>query len=197
MKHLHETMKQLLKASQSLSKLNLDHQQPWHALSQMNQILDSHFWENLVHFSQQATPASEGQKSEIVPTVKKSKKKRKEKPAAGRAGKKSFHPRTDIFETEEQVIVCCEVPGFVRDSLEVTLTDQRTLELSGKIKEHDQGRSQIHAERSYGGFYRKFELPLDVSSKGMKVQYQDGLLELYLVRDDSFLERKTTFRANV
>lgn len=196
-KNLHDTMKQLQKASESLSRLSLDQDHPWKALGQMHQILNSNFWENLVVLSNHAAPQAKEKSSEIVPTIKKSKKKAKGRPAANKVENSGLFPSTDIFKTESMLIVCCELPGFVRDSLEVTLTDQRVLELSGKVKEHDQTQSLVYSERTYGTFYRRFELPATVSSKGMRAEYQDGLLELYLVRDSHSREQKTTFKANL
>ncbi|MGG1661659.1 Hsp20/alpha crystallin family protein [Brevibacillus sp. NRS-1366] len=210
MKNLQETMKQLQKASESLSRLSMDQEHPWKALSQMNQILDTSFWENLVSLNNHSIQNPQAQSNKIVPAVKKSKNKGKEK-EKGRTAEKGKErpfpivrindgetfPAIDIFQTDQLVIVCCELPGFARDSLEVTLTDQRLLELKGEIKEHDYQSSRIQMERYYGPFYREIELPAPVSSTGMKAKYQDGLLELFLARDHSARERKTTFKANL
>ncbi|WNC12796.1 Hsp20/alpha crystallin family protein [Brevibacillus brevis] len=197
MRNLQETMKQLQKASESLSKLSFDQEHPWKALSQMNQLLDSNFWENLMsltgHSAVQATTGA----SEAVPTVHKAKNQAKTMPHAILQSDPDSFPVTDIYQTEHMVIVCCELPGFDRDSLEVTLTEQRTLELKGKIREHPKSRFCIHRERSHGTFSRQIELPVTVSSKGMKAQYQDGLLELYLPREGEPNERRTTFRASL
>lgn len=197
-KNLQETMKQLQKASESLSRLSIDQEHPWKALSQMNQILDTNFWENLVVLSKHAAPSVQTQPQEISTKVKKAKKRKTKEPAIVLEEEDpSFFPTTDIFQTDHLVIVCCELPGFARDSLEVTLLDQKILEVRGRIREHVYAPSRVHTERSSGSFCRKIELPVTVGSKGMKAQYQDGLLELYLVRDQSMRERKATFRANL
>lgn len=195
MKNLQETMKQLQKASESLSKLSMDQNHPWKALSQMNQILDSNFWENLVTLSNHSTTGTLKKTSEIVPTVKKTKKKEKEKPITIRTDASGPFPTTDIFKTDQLVIICCELPGFDRESLEVTLTDQRSLEIKGKIQDHEYAKSRVQLERSFGTFCRNIELPATVRADGMKAKYQDGLLELVLTRDDAPRERKTTFKA--
>jgi HSP20 family molecular chaperone IbpA len=191
-------MKQLQKASESLSKLSLDHEHPWKALTQMNQILDANFWDHLANLTTNTASNATKQASEVVPAAQKPKKKQKEKPPMIMSrGDIDEFPAMDIFQTEMLVIVSCELPGFARDSLEVTLTEQRTLELRGIIKKPEHSYSRILQERSYGSFYRQIELPVTVSAKGMKAQYQDGILELYLPRDGTPSERKTTFRANL
>jgi HSP20 family protein len=198
LENLQETMRQLQKASESLSQLSIDQEHPWQALTQMNQILDSSFWENLVVLSKHAVPTAPAQPQEIVPKMKREKKRSAKGTSTFLTGEEAtFFPITDVFQTDHLVIVCCELPGFARDSLEVTLLEQKTIEIRGNIREHVYAPSRIQSERTSGSFCRKIDLPVTVSSKGMKAQYQDGLLEIYLVRDHSVRERKTTFRAKL
>ncbi len=198
MKNLQETMKQLQKASESLSKLGFDPDHPWKALSQMGQVLDTNFWENIATLNKQAAQKTATAAAPHVPPVKKGKKKSKEKPMGFvQVDDSHFSPASDIFQSEQMVIVSCELPGFDRDSLEITLSDQRWLEIKGIIKESGHQGIRTQGERSYGPFYRKLALPVSVSSKGMKAQYQDGLLEIYLMRGRAANERKTTFKASL
>ncbi|QHZ56033.1 Hsp20/alpha crystallin family protein [Brevibacillus sp. NSP2.1] len=199
MKNWQETMKQLQKASQSLAKLNLDKDHPWGALRQMNQIMDANFWENIAALSQKSPNQSPSTAAKVVPTIQKSRKK----PATDRplrvvqVEETEGYPPTDVFLAEQSVIVCCELPGFARDSLELSLVEQKVLEIKGLVKEPDYKGSCVQAERSYGSFHRKIELPAPVIAKGMRAQYQDGLLEIYLQRDADYRERKTTFKAKL
>lgn len=198
MKNLQETMKQLQKASESLSKLGFDPDHPWKALSQMGQVLDTNFWENIATLNKQAAQKTAAAATPTVPPVKKGKKKTKEKPMRFvQVDDSYFSPVSDIFQSEEMVIVSCELPGFDRDSLEITLFDQRWLEVKGIIKESEHKGLRTQGERSYGPFYRKLALPVSVSSKGMRAQYQDGVLEIYLMRGRAANERKTTFKASL
>lgn len=198
MKNLQETMKQLQKASESLSKLGFDPDHPWKALSQMGQMLDTNFWENIATLNKQAAQKTAAAAAPNVPPVKKGKKKTKEKPMRFvQVDDSHFSPVSDIFQSEQMVIVSCELPGFDRDSLEITLSDQRLLEIKGIIKESEHQGLRTQGERSYGPFYRKLALPVSVCSKGMRAQYQDGVLEIYLMRDGAANERKTTFKASL
>ncbi|MED1782183.1 Hsp20/alpha crystallin family protein [Brevibacillus fortis] len=198
MKNLQETMKQLQKASESLSKLGFDPDHPWKALSQMGQLLDTSFWENIATLNKQTAQKTATAAAPNVPPVKKGKKKPKERPMRfDQVDDSHFSPATDIFQSEQLVIVSCELPGFERDSLEIILSDQRWLEIKGSIKESDHQGLRSQGERSYGPFSRKLALPVPVSSKGMRAQYQDGLLEIYLMRDGAANERKTTFKASL
>ncbi|MFS0556448.1 Hsp20/alpha crystallin family protein [Brevibacillus sp. 179-C9.3 HS] len=198
MKNLQETMKQLQKASESLSKLGFDPDHPWKALSQMGQVLDTSFWENIATINKQAAQKTAAAAAPNVPPVKKGKKKAKEKPLRFvQVEETNGSFLADIIQSEQMVIVSCELPGFDRESLEVTLTEQRCLEIKGIIKESGHKGFCTQLERSCGPVYRKLALPVSVSSKGMKAQYQDGLLEIFLMRDQAANERKTTFKASL
>ncbi|WP_188069853.1 Hsp20/alpha crystallin family protein [Brevibacillus brevis] len=198
MKNLQETMKQLQKASESLSKLGFNPDHPWKALSQMGQVLDTNFWENIATLNKQAAQKTAADAAPTVPPLKKRKKKTKEKPMRFvQADDSHFSPVSDIFQSEQMVIVSCELPGFDRDSLEITLSEQRWLEVKGIIKGNEHQGLRTQGERSYGPFYRKLALPVSVSSKGMRAQYQDGLLEIYLMRGRAANEGKTTFKASL
>lgn len=200
MKNLQETMKQLQKASESLSKLGFDPEHPWGALSQMSQVLDVNFWENIAALNKQAAQKTAAEAAPHAPPVKRAKKKAKAKDKSIRLSqvdKPASFPHTDIFQSDHTVIVSCELPGFERDSLEVTLTDQRVVEIKGTIKASEHKGLRTQGERTYGSFYRKLSLPVLVSSKGMRAQYQDGVLEIFLIRDQASNEQKTTFKASL
>ncbi|GEB33044.1 MULTISPECIES: Hsp20/alpha crystallin family protein [Brevibacillus] len=201
MKNWQETLKQLQKASQSLGKLNLDKEHPWGALRQMNQIMDASFWENVAALSKQTpnqTTTSTTKTTKVVQTSQKSAKQPKGKPVrVVQEEETTDYPVTDVFLSEQAVIVCCELPGFARDSLELALVEQKLLEIKGEVKEPNYNGACVKTERSYGSFQRNIELPAPVVAKGMKAQYQDGLLEIILHRDADYRERKTTFKAKL
>ncbi|RNB54035.1 Hsp20/alpha crystallin family protein [Brevibacillus gelatini] len=198
MKNWQETMKQLQKASQSLAKLNLDKDHPWGALRQMSQIMDADFWENIAALSKKAPHQATTSVAKVVPTIQKNRKKAQDRPLrVVQVEETEEYPLTDVFLSDHSVIVCCELPGFARDSLELSLVEQKVLEIKGLVRKPDYKGSCVQAERSCGAFHRKIELPAPVIPKGMKAQYQDGLLEIYLQRDADYRERKTTFKAKL
>lgn len=172
MKHLQETMKHFQVTAERLSKLGLDSEQPWKMLTHMNELLDGEFWENMAVLNKYADrkwsePAQEQEVKEVVKEVD---------------VKKQFVPNVDIFKTASLVIVCCEIAGFDRESLDVKFTDERTMLITGIVREHAYAHARSTKERSYGKFKRQVKLPVRVNPKKMKVQYQDGLLELRFVR---------------
>lgn len=191
MKALQESIKQLQKASESLSRLQVDPKHPWPALSQMNQIMDARFWENLAVVCKHANVTLNQEPEELRARVKRRTKRRREGEAAISLDGAVFFPSTDVFQTDHLVILCCELPGFARDSLEITLLEDRLIEVKGQIREHIYAPSCTSRERTHGSFCRRIQLPVAVSAKGIRAQYQDGLLELFLMRHDADTERQT------
>ena len=185
MKSLLESIQQLQKASESLSRLQVDTKHPWPALSQLHQILDARYWESLAEVSKHAHLPTGQQAEELKTRVKKGKKRRAQGMEPIAAAGTGFFPCTDVFQTDRLVILCCELPGFARDSLELTLLDDQVIEVRGQIREHVHAPFCTSRERSSGTFCRRIRLPVPVSAKGFKAQYRDGLLELYLVREDA------------
>jgi HSP20 family molecular chaperone IbpA len=184
-KSLQESIQQLQKASESLSRLQVDPKHPGPALSQLHQILDARYWECLAEVSKHAHLPTGQQAEELQTRVKKGKKRRAQDMEPIAAGGAGFFPSTDVFQTDRLVILCCELPGFARDSLQLTLLEDQLIEVRGQIREHVHAPFRTSRERSCGTFCRRIRLPVPVSGKGFKAQYQDGLLELYLVREDT------------
>lgn len=172
----------LKKASESLSRLDVDPKHPWPALEQMNQIMDASFWESLAEVHKHAHLSASKGPEEIKPRVRRKRKRKNESIESVVLDGTPFFPSTDVFQTDQLVILCCDVPGFVRNSLEVTLLDEQLVEVKGQIREHVYADSCTLRERTYGSFCRRVKLPAPVSGKGIRSQYQDGLLDVFFIR---------------
>ena len=75
-------------------------------------------------------------------------------------------PYADIRETDTEYVVTAEMPGISKDDIEVKMTDDNTVEISGKSsseKKVEKGKYLRH-ERSSTAFYRRFGLSHDVDS---------------------------------
>lgn len=80
------------------------------------------------------------------------------------------------------MVVCCDLPGLDKNSLNVTLSEGRHLTLEGRIKAHDFARDErlvVNKERFHGKFIRQIELPCQVQTEDARKVYKSGVLELY------------------
>lgn len=102
----------------------------------------------------------------------------------------SLRPRTDIYETEDRVMVLAEMPGVGPDGVEVTL-ERRVLTIRGRSPEvPHEGYRQVYAEYGEGEFERVFTVSEDIDRDGIKATQKDGLLILELPKAGPAKARK-------
>jgi HSP20 family protein len=91
-------------------------------------------------------------------------------------------PPVDIHETDSDLVFTCELPGFEKDQVNITVNEGR-LVLSGerteeKVEKKD--RKYHHVERWTGSFYRSFLLPTTVDTGAVSANLKNGLLTVTL-----------------
>ena len=93
----------------------------------------------------------------------------------------SWIPHTDIFETEQEIEIICDLAGVKLEDIHVE-TDRRTLRIYG-IRRESQPRHEgryLLAEIPSGYFERSFSLSVPVDMETVKANYADGLLQIRL-----------------
>jgi HSP20 family protein len=96
-------------------------------------------------------------------------------------------PRTDVYETEDELIVRVEVAGIERESLNVSLSaDRRVLSVRGtRTEQHIDDRRKVRyhqLEVYFGHFEREVLLPSDmqVDADTVRAKYREGFLVVTL-----------------
>lgn len=105
-----------------------------------------------------------------------------------------FTPRTDIFETNEDIVVLADMPGVHENNVDITL-EQNTLTLNGFVEacSHD-GYSLTFGEYGIGDYYRRFTLPNAVDREAISASMKNGVLKLTLPKSNGAKQRKITVR---
>jgi HSP20 family protein len=95
-------------------------------------------------------------------------------------------PRIDVYETEHEVVVSCEIPGLEnRDDLIINVQDN-VLTINGIINRIDIHNKHIHqSERFYGRFQRSVTLPSPIRTDTIKASYRNGILEIRAEKNGS------------
>lgn len=102
-------------------------------------------------------------------------------PSAAVSGSTAFAPTTDIWETEDDVVVAIELPGATNRNVDVRL-EGSTLVVSGELPAvSDPAGRFVRVERPRGRFHRTFPLPAGVAGEPRAV-LQAGVLEVRLPR---------------
>jgi HSP20 family protein len=102
---------------------------------------------------------------------------------SGFEGGTLWSPPTDVFETEDGVVVKMELPGVAAEDLSIVLVDDR-LVVRGERRDPDAGRrTRYHQmEIAYGRFAKIVFLRIHHDREGIRAALGDGYLNLTIPR---------------
>ncbi|WP_018131427.1 Hsp20/alpha crystallin family protein [Effusibacillus pohliae] len=89
-------------------------------------------------------------------------------------------PRIDVYETDNEVVATCDLPGLEKkEDVQIDI-DNNVLTISGTINRVNEVRDErMHRqERFVGRFHRSVTLPARVAAEGVKASYRNGVLEV-------------------
>jgi HSP20 family protein len=94
-------------------------------------------------------------------------------------------PPINVFQQGEDILAIVELPGVDKSDLQIQVKDN-TIRISGrKAIEFPEEVSVHRRERVRGDFDRTLSLPVQLDPDGIKAEYRDGILALFLPRADS------------
>ncbi|PKM83496.1 MAG: molecular chaperone [Firmicutes bacterium HGW-Firmicutes-13] len=99
--------------------------------------------------------------------------------------KVSWQPSVDIYESEDEIVAKAELPGFKRDDINITVTED-SLNISGETKEEKEVEegNYICKERRWGKFSRYFSLPAPIDTNRVKASYENGVIEIKMSKTE-------------
>ena len=107
----------------------------------------------------------------------------------GPAGQGAF-PAINIFQKGDDFIAIIELPGIDKSQLDVQVRED-VIRLSGKkVCDYPEGVSTHRRERVFGTFDRTISVPVKVDADGVKAEYREGVLALFIPRATEDKPRK-------
>jgi HSP20 family protein len=105
-------------------------------------------------------------------------------------------PAADLYETDSELIVELDVPGFDEKELALEVSDH-TLTVTGeRLEEKEEKLKTFHLhERLEKHFERSFTLPRDADIKKMKAIFKTGVLEVHVPKIETVKARKIEIEA--
>jgi HSP20 family protein len=92
-------------------------------------------------------------------------------------------PPINVFRQGDDILAIIELPGVDKSDLQIE-AKENTIRISGK-KTISYPEGSVHRrERMWGEFDRTLSLPVALDPDGIKAEYRDGLLTLFLARPD-------------
>ncbi len=106
--------------------------------------------------------------------------------------------RIDVYETNNEVVATCDIPGLEKKDDIVIDVDYNRLSISGSTNQLSkiQGESMVRQERYVGRFQRIITLPSPVSHEGIKATYKNGVLEVRMPKLEKDIRKKVDIDFN-
>lgn len=104
------------------------------------------------------------------------------------------YPPINIFQQGNEFVAVIELPGVDKSDLQIE-AKEKTIRISGTKPVSYDGKVSVHRrERLSGSFDRTISLPLQIDANGIRAEYRDGVLTLFIPSAAS--ERSHTIKIN-
>ena len=109
-----------------------------------------------------------------------------------RTGGSTFHPKTDVAETDKAFEIHLAVPGMKKEDFNLEV-NENYLTISGERKFNNEKNDKNYhtVETYYGSFSRSFRIPENVEASKIQAAYNNGILEVTLPKDEKKVLRAT------
>lgn len=98
----------------------------------------------------------------------------------------TWSPAVDIKETNEEYVIKAELPEVKKEDVKVTVKDGYVMLTGERHQEKEEKNKRFHrVERTFGSFYRAFELPTEVDDKKVLAEFKDGMLYVQLPKSEN------------
>jgi len=91
----------------------------------------------------------------------------------------AWRPPTDVYETEDKLIVRVEIPGMREDDFTIELNG-RILSIRGVRQDLSERRAYHQMEIRFGEFIIEIELPFHIEVNQVEAVYNNGFLRVIL-----------------
>lgn len=115
-------------------------------------------------------------------------------PAETMRGGVYYTPRVDIYETADELLVCCDLPGVKPADVELRF-ENGELSLYGKVFPRPRPGTYLLEEYGIGDFYRSFSINTEVNADKIGAEYKHGVLTIHLPKAEKIKPKRITVKA--
>ena len=103
----------------------------------------------------------------------------------GATGGTGAFPPINVFQQGDNLVAILEIPGVDKADLEIQVKDRAIRVLGKKAIAYPEGVSLHRRERLIGSFDRTLTVPMQIDPDGIKAEYRDGVLALFIPRAEA------------
>ena len=102
------------------------------------------------------------------------------------------YPPINIFQKGDDFVAVVELPGVSKNDLQIE-TKENTIRIFGnKAINYERDASVHRRERLSGVFDRTLSIPIQINPEGIRAEYRDGVLAVFIPRAESEKPRTIT-----
>lgn len=105
-----------------------------------------------------------------------------------------FTPRVDIYETPDEVVLLCDMPGAKPADLDVKF-EKGELSLYGKIAPRPGPGAFLAEEYGIGDYFRTFAIAPEIDSAKIAAECRDGVLTVHLPKQEKVKPKRIAVKA--
>lgn len=94
-------------------------------------------------------------------------------------------PPVNVFQQGDDILAIVELPGVRKDDLQIQAKENAIRIVGKKTIDYPEEASLHRRERISGEFDRTLSFPVQIEPDGIKAEYRDGILALFLPRAES------------
>ena len=94
-----------------------------------------------------------------------------------------YTPRVDIYESADEVVLQCDMPGVKPQDVDVRF-ERGELSLHGKVESRQTPAEYLTEEYGVGDFYRSFAIAPDIDADKISAHCRDGVLIVRLPKQE-------------
>jgi HSP20 family protein len=94
-------------------------------------------------------------------------------------------PPINVFKQGDDVLAIIELPGVSKSDLQIEAKENSIRIFGKKAVDYPEEASLHRRERVSGDFDRTLSFPVQIEPDGIKAEYRDGILALFLPRAES------------
>jgi HSP20 family protein len=106
-----------------------------------------------------------------------------------------YMPRTDIYETKDELVLVMDVPGADESSVDITLEKNVLTVNAYPAYPQFEKHTLAYAEYGVGDYQRSFALSDEIDRSSIEAKVKDGVLTLHLPKVAEIKPQKISIKA--